>query len=171
MSSNEQAENRISANGTFDHDCWPAFVMPWDDTTPGPTDVSFLLDKPAGAKGTIQVVDGHLATGDGKRWRMWSVNVCTDTPMPPMEHAPKVARRLAKYGINCLRLHAMDHRWPNGLLMRHLGQPEAAVYARGKPHTDRQSTRALDPEALARLDYFIACCKQQGVYINMNLNA
>ena len=185
MSSNERAEGGVPERGTSelgmpdhgtselgtpDHDRWPVFVMPWDDTTPGPTDVSFLLDKPAGAKGLIRVVDGHLATGDGKRWRMWSVNLCTDLPMPPMEHAPKVARRLAKFGIDCLRLHAMDHRWPNGLLMRHLGQPQAAFPAHGEPNSDRQSTRALDPEALARLDYFIACCKEQGVYINLNLN-
>lgn len=153
-----------------DHDLWPVFVLPWDDTSTGPTDMSFLLDKPAGAKGFIKVVEGHLASGDGKRWRMWSVNLCSDLPMPQMEHAPQVARRLAKFGVNCLRLHSMDHRWPNGLLMRHREQETEILPVRGAPNRDRQSTRALDPEALARLDYFIACCKEQGVYINMNLN-
>ena len=42
MSTVERAESTMN-----DHDRWPAFVMPWDDTTPGPTDMSFLLEKPA----------------------------------------------------------------------------------------------------------------------------
>ena len=110
--------NESIPNPIPDHDVWPEFSMPWNDNLPGPTDMSFLLEKPAGAAGFIRNVDGHLATGDGRRWRMWGVNICTDMPLPPMDLAPVVARRLAKYGVNCVRLHAIDHRWPNGILMR-----------------------------------------------------
>ena len=83
--------------------------------------------------------------------------------------APTVARRLSKYGINCIRLHHMDRRWPQGVIMRRLHPP--AVDA-GHPSWERddERTRALDPEALARLDYFMACCKDNGVYIDLNLN-
>ena len=42
---------------------------------PSPVDVSFLLDAPAGKYGFIQVKDGHLATGDGRRIRFWGVNI------------------------------------------------------------------------------------------------
>ena len=73
--------------------------------------------------------------------------------MPPMDLAPIIARRLAKFGINSIRLHALDKHWPKGLLMR---------------GTD--STCALDPEAMARLDWFIYCCKQQGIYMDLNLH-
>ncbi|MBC7235068.1 MAG: hypothetical protein H5T69_04450 [Chloroflexi bacterium] len=149
-----------------DHDTWPEFAVPWNDNTPGPTDMSFLLPKPAGAQGFIRIVDGHLATGEGKRWRMWGLNICTDMPLPPMPYAPVVARRLAKYGCNCLRLHAIDHRWPNGILMR---AREGSAQNRWWGGQD-ESTRALDPEALARLDYFIFCCKREGIYLDLNLN-
>jgi hypothetical protein len=155
-------ERPARSTPAFEDRGWPEFIMPWDDTLPGPTDMSFLLEKPAGARGYIQVVDGHLADGGGKRWRMWSVNLCANMPMPPMAYAPTVARRLSKYGINCLRLHSMDHRWPNGVLLRAEKGPPVATFRRG-PNPDTQSTRVLDPEAMARLDYFVFCCKREGV--------
>ena len=144
-----------------DHNEWPAFALPWNDTSTGPTDMSFLLHKPAGKDGFIQIADGHLATGDGERWRIWGQNLCFGAALPPMEMAPIIARRMAKYGINCVRLHHMDHRWPRGVLMRRL---------KAQPTESGQSTRELDPEALARLDYLIHCCKENGIYINVNLN-
>ncbi len=153
------------------HDAWPAFTMPWDDTSPGPTDMSFLLDKPAGARGFIRIVDGHLATGDGRRWRIWGQNLTHAAPLPPMSRAPIVARRLAKFGINCIRLHHIDRRWPQGVLIRCPSQ--VALQERRHndvPRRDSEPTRALDPEAMARLDYFIACCRENGVYIDLNLN-
>lgn len=136
-----------------DHNSWPAFTIAWDDNLPGPTDVSYLLDKPAGTTGFIQVVDGHLATGDGKRWRIWGQHFEHSMALPPMNLAPIIARRLAKFGINCLRLHFLDSSWPNGILMR-----------------NTTSTRALDPEAMARFDWFVACCKHEGVYLDLNLH-
>jgi hypothetical protein len=151
-----------------DHDRWPVFVLPWDDNLSGPTDMSHLLEKPAGATGFIRIVDGHLATGDGRRWRIWGQNLTFGANLPPTHMAPTIARRLSKYGINCIRLHHMDRRWPQGVIMRRLRDRT--------PGTDRarerddEPTRALDPEALARLDYFMACCKGNGVYIDLNLN-
>jgi hypothetical protein len=144
-----------------DHDKWPPFVMPWDDGEPGPTDMSHLLHKPAGSRGFITIADGHLATGDGERWRIWGQNVCFNGALPPTEKAPGVARRLAKFGINCVRFHHADHRWPNGFLMR-------SLHLAGEH--DPEPTRALDPEAMARLDYFVYCLAQNGVYSDLNLN-
>ncbi len=145
-----------------DHDAWPEFALPWDDNLPGPTDMSSLLDKPAGAKGFIQIVDGHLAAGDGARWRIWGQNLCFNAALPPMHMAPIIARRLAKFGMNCIRLHHMDRRWPRGVIIRRM--------KRDNTSGNTEPTRALDPEALARLDYFMACCKENGVYIDLNLN-
>ena len=136
-----------------DDNAWPAFTIAWDDNLPGPTDVSYLLEKPAGATGFIRVVDGHLATGDGKRWRIWGQHFEHSMSLPPMDLAPIIARRLGKFGINCLRLHFLDSSWPNGILMR-----------------NTTSTRALDPEAMARFDWFVACCKREGVYLDLNLH-
>ncbi len=158
----QEVENRRPMR---DHDAWPEFFLPWDDDSSGPTDMSFLLHKPAGAKGFIKIVDGHLATGDGERWRIWGQNFCFNAALLPMDMAPIVARRLAKLGINCIRLHHMDRRWPRGVLIRRMLEDVDPVSRR-----DRETTRALDPEAMAHLDYFMACCKDNGVYIDLNLN-
>ena len=149
-----------------EHEGWPAFEVCWNDNSPGPTDVSALLRKPAGASGYVRVVDGHLAEGDDQRLRLWGLNICTDMPLPPMDLAPIVTRRLAKYGVNCLRLHAIDHRWPNGILMRVI-PPSDEDRGWGGQNLD---TRSLDPEALARLDFFVYCCKELGIYLDLNLN-
>ncbi|MGA8108129.1 MAG: hypothetical protein WB974_01765, partial [Acidobacteriaceae bacterium] len=45
-----------------------------------PVDVSFLLDAPAGKHGFIEVRNGHLATGDGQRIRLWGVNITDWSP-------------------------------------------------------------------------------------------
>jgi len=160
------------ANTTPDHEAWPEFVVPWDDTSTGPTDMSGLLARPAGADGFIQVVDGHLATGDGARWRFWGVGQVFAAFFPPTEMAGTIARRMAKFGINCIRLHHLDHRWPNGVLKRYdEGKSGPGIVAGGLyPHPGRNSTRELDPEAIARLDWFIACCKENGIYVDLNLN-
>jgi hypothetical protein len=147
-----------------DHDSWLEFVIPWDDNLTGPTDMAHLLHKPAGVKGFITIADGHLCTGDGERWRIWGQNLCFNAPLPPVHMAPAIARRLAKFGINCIRFHHMDHRFPRGVLMRRMGRNPASG------ERDMQTTRALDPEAMARMDYFVYCCKQNGVYIDLNLN-
>lgn len=151
---------------------WPAFVLPWDDTTNSATDISRLLHTPAGGMGFIHVRDGHLASGDGQRWRFWGVGQVFSAWVPPIEIAGVVARRMAKFGINCLRLHHLDHRWPSGILKRYdsgksgPGNTPPGRYA----HPGQDSTRELDPEAMARLDWFVACCKENGIYTDFNLN-
>jgi hypothetical protein len=37
--------------------------------------VRFLLSAPAGKQGFVTVADRHLVTPDGKRFRMWGVNM------------------------------------------------------------------------------------------------
>jgi hypothetical protein len=151
-------------------DQWPAFVMPWNDATPGPTDMSWLLEKPAGAHGFITSRDGHFATGDGRRWRAWGVVICGEAAVPRMDEAPVIARRLAKFGVNCLRLHHIDHRFPDGILIRHSsGKRIPAISVDGVCYRDDEPTRALDPEGMARFDWLVYHCKLNGIYINMGL--
>ena len=152
----------------LEHDQWPVFSVPWNDTLPGVTDMSFLLEQPAGSHGFIRVEDGHLVTGIGRRWRIWGQNMTFGAALVPMKIAPIIARRLAKFGVNCIRLHHMDHRYPRGLLLRENSRlPVPDPYTQSD---QSQTTRALDPEAMARLDYFVACCKDNGIYIDLNLN-
>ena len=166
----ESPETNPSILTESDH--WPEFVIPWDDISSGPTDMSRFLETPAGAKGFIKKVNGHLATGDDRRWRFWGVGMVFSSWFPPTHLAGIVARRLAKFGINCLRFHHLDHRWPSGILKRY----DEGAYGPGKEppgryaHAGEASTRELDPEAMARLDWFVYCCKQNGVYVDFNLN-
>lgn len=126
------------------------FVLPWDDASPGITDRSATLDKPAGAQGFVTARDGHLYAGD-KRIRFFGVNICFSGAFPEHADAEKIAVRMAKFGINCIRFHHMDTSvTPSGILQK-----------------DR---RTLDPVQLDKLDYFIAQLKKNGIYANLNLH-
>ncbi len=129
------------------------FVLPWDDDSPGITDISHLSDKPAGKEGFVGVGrDGHLYSG-GKRIRFLGVNLCFGACFPRKEDSEKIARRIAKYGINIVRFHHMDMgTFPVGIR---------------DPRT--KDTRRLHPEALDRLDYLIYQLKRNGIYTNLNL--
>ena len=129
------------------------FTMDWKANPGGPADVSFLLDAPAGKHGFIGVKDGHLATPNGRRFRIWGINITGAATLPSQEDAPVVAAHLARFGINCVRFHFLDRFAPNGLI-----------------DNCRNDTRALDPKQLDRLDFFIAELKKRGIYSNLNLN-
>ncbi len=89
---------------------------------------------------------------DGRRVRIWGVNLSFGANFPTHEDAPHVARRLAAAGVNSVRCHHMDTaRWPRGLW-------------------DAQDGRTIEPEALDRLDHFINELAGQGIYVNINLH-
>jgi hypothetical protein len=126
------------------------FVMPWDDASPGITDLSPWLEAPAGKDGFVTVQDGHLSA-NGKRLRLWGTNLCFGANFPEHAQAEKIAARLAKLGINCVRFHHMDMLpAPSGLLQADKLTP--------------------DPKMLDRLDYFIAELKKRGIYADLNLH-
>jgi len=121
------------------------FVLPWDDASPG-------LVNAASWSGPVLPVtvgaDGHFVAGR-ERIRFLGVNLCFGACFPQQEDAPKIAARMAKFGINIVRFHHMDmQRFPNG------------IWA---------GSRQLSPEALARLDFFIAQLQRRGIYVNLNL--
>ncbi len=129
------------------------FVLPWDDASSSITDLSGWLEKPAGKSGHVHIgEDAHFYAGD-KRIRFLGVNMSFSAGMPAKEDGERIVARMAKFGINVVRFHHMDTAsWPNGIRSRG-----------AKTATD------LDPDALARLDYFIAQLKQHGIYANINL--
>lgn len=130
------------------------FVLPWDDASAGATDLSFLLDAPAGKAGPIGVgQDGHLVDGNGERIRLFGVNFSGHACFPTREEADATVGRLAKFGVNAARFHHMDADWAHH-----------NIFGEKAP-----TTRSLDPERLERLDYFIAQLKARGIYTNLNL--
>jgi len=61
------------------------FVLPWDDASPGVTNVSGWLAQAAGKFGPVHAgTDGHLYAGE-QRMRFFGVNLCFDATMPRKE--------------------------------------------------------------------------------------
>ena len=132
------------------------FVMDHRTGGSSPADVSFLLDAPAGKDGFVRVQGGHLVKPDGSRLRLWGVHL-TDWSrgsvlLPSKEDSPMWARTLARYGVNCVRLHFLDLDAPRGII---------------KAGTD---TRSFDAGQLDRLDFLVAELKKRGIYVDLNLN-
>lgn len=120
------------------------FVLPWDDAATGLVNVASWSPPIQ----PVTVRDGHFVAGK-ERIRFLGVNFCFGACFPAKEAAEKIAARLAKFGINIVRFHHLDMQpYPNGI---------------------RASGRELHPEALARLDYFIAQLQKHGIYANLNL--
>lgn len=119
-------------------------------------DLSFLLDPPAGRDGFVTVQDGHLVKPDGARLRLWGVNITDWSPdsvlIPAKPDAPLYAATLARFGVNCVRLHFLDLPAPRGLI-----------------DATRDDTQHFDPDQLDRLDFWIAELKKRGIYCDLNL--
>jgi hypothetical protein len=130
------------------------FVLPFDDASGGITNLGALLNHlPAGKFGTIKVdAQGHFAAGD-ERIRFLGVNITASSTVTSKANAEKVARRLAKFGVNLVRFHHMDN---------YFGAKSIINYAAG-------TSRTLDAENLDKLDYFVYQLKLNGIYTNLNL--
>ncbi len=143
------AEIPFVFNDTSD---WYPFEFPLDDTNRDTIDLTGMLDVPAGKRGFVSVGgDGHFYFQDGTRARFFGTNVGGADCAPDKQMAPVVAARLAKYGVNMLRLHSMDSR--SGALIN---------YREG-------TSQQLDPQVLDRIDFFVSELKKRGIYIYLDL--
>ena len=141
----------------WDDNLLKPFVMNHRAGGASPADVSFLLDAPAGKNGFVRVRGGHLVKPDGTRLRLWGVHL-TDWSrgsvlLPPKEDTPMWARTLARFGVNCVRLHFLD-----------LDSPRGIIGAGGN------DSRSFDPQQLDRLDFLVSELKKRGIYVDLNLN-
>ena len=60
---------------------------------------------------------------DGTPFRFWGTNLNAGACFPEKPYAEKLAKRLAAYGCNIVRLHQMDAEW---------GMPNIYRFRRGK---------------------------------------
>jgi hypothetical protein len=123
-----------------------------DDAPKNATDISHKLDAPAGKHGFVRNGGGHFVT-DAGRIQFWGTNTCFGANFLKKEDCNAVAERLARFGINCVRLHHIDyhHIW-------HGGAGEA------------KTLMTFDKEQLDKLDYYIFALKKRGIYVNLNLH-
>ena len=124
-----------------------------------PIDISFVFenDKPAGCHGFVTADGDDLRFEDGTLAKFWGVNFNGGACFPDKDYAPKVAKRLAQAGCNIVRLHQLDAQWDT---------PNIFAYTKGKRVT---TTRKLDPVSMEHLDYLIACLKEEGIYIYLDM--
>ena len=123
------------------------------------TSVAHLLDAPAGKHGFVRVEGGNFVTDAGPI-RFNGTNITGPANFPEHDVADRLAARLARLGINCVRLHFMDTWYKNFMDERKQG-----ILA-----DDAETQRKLSPEQLDKLDYLIAALKKHGIYVNMNLH-
>ena len=133
-----------------------AYSLPWDDM---PIDLSTLYEneKPAGKHGFLEVHSDRFVFEDGTEARFWGTNFNSAQNFPSHEHSVKVARRLAKIGVNMVRFHQLDAEWST---------PNIFQFTKGN---NKPNTISFDPVSLDRLDYLIYCLKQEGIYVYMDL--
>ena len=128
------------------------FVISYD----GPDNASsmaHLLDAPAGKHGFTRIENGRFINDAGPV-RLNSTNLTGQANFPTHGQADSLAARLARFGINCVRLHHMDTYWKwTGIIA-----------------DDPSTQRNFDPGQLERLDYMIATLKKRGIYVNINLH-
>jgi hypothetical protein len=152
VSSAGMSSAQASSQGAMANQMVP-FVLPFDDASGGITNLGEQLNHmPAGKFGPIKANAGHFIAGD-ERIRFLGVNITASSTVTSKANAEKVARRLAKFGVNLVRFHHMDN---------HFGGRSIINYGAG-------NSRTLDPENLDKLDYFIYQLKLNGIYVNLNL--
>lgn len=121
--------------------------------------VAHWLDAPAGKHGFVRCENGHFVNAAGRVW-LHATNLTGPANFPTHDAADKLSARLARFGINCVRLHYMDAKYGN------FRQPPKLGIIAEDPATQRN----LDVSQLDRLDYMIAAFKKRGIYVDMNLH-
>ena len=132
------------------------FNLPWDDA---PIDLRHLFadEKPAGRHGFLGCRDNKMVFEDGTEARFRGTNFNSVANFPSHSYSEKVARRLAKFGVNLVRFHQLDGDWST---------PNIFQFTKG---ARLDHTRQLDPESMDRLDYLIHCLKEEGIYVYLDM--
>jgi len=136
----------LPATAAAEEDLFP-FVISYDAPR-NVTNLSDWLDRPAGRHGFVRADAGRLVTDAGPI-RFWGTNLCFEGCFPSHEQAQRVAARMARLGINCVRMHHMD---------------AYSIWG------DSRNKTIIDPKKLERLDYLIYQLKLYGIYTNINLH-
>lgn len=133
---------------------WFPATFDWDMT---PVDLRHLNDghRPAGVHGRIEVRGDRLVFADGTPARLWGTNVVAYSLYSiDRETIAAQARRIAALGFNLVRIHHHDSHWvdPN-------------IFVAGA-----DDTQALSDDALAKLDWWIKCLQDEGIYVWLDLH-
>ena len=138
---------------------WFTFPIPVLSDSKPAFDLSVLNEKPAGASGRLKVQGEHFIDGKGQPVRLFGTNLTAEANFPDEADAPRIARGLAQFGVNVVRMHFLDNQWNASDRSRSL-----------IPASNDLAKDGLNAEALARLDRFIAALRAEGIFVNLNLH-
>jgi hypothetical protein len=141
--------------GLEDPTTWPADLLDWRTS---PVDLSFLNapEKPAGKRGFLKAVKDQLVFEDGTVARFWGTNLTANALFgTPSESVQQQARRLSELGFNLVRIHHHDSPWVEPNIF---GDPKSA------------DTQHLSSAMLEKLDWWIKCLKDEGIYVWLDLH-
>lgn len=142
--------------GGVDPSLWPASTADWRTA---PVDLSFMnaTEAPAGKRGFVRAVGDKLQFPDGTQARFWGTNITAYALFTtPKEAVREQAKRLSALGFNLVRLHHHDSPWvsPN-------------IFGDAKT---TKNTGSLNAQSLDRLDWWVKCLKDEGIYIWLDLH-
>jgi len=142
--------------GLSDPKTWPSDKIDWKTS---PVDLSFLneQEKPAGKRGFVKASGERLLFADNTPVRFWGTNLSAYTLFStPDDVIKQQARRLSALGFNLVRLHHHDSPWVN-----------PNIFGDNKT---TQDTQQLSPQSQAKLDWWIKCLKDEGIYVWLDLH-
>ncbi len=134
---------------------WPKNILDWKAS---PVDLSFLNapELPAGKRGFIKAKGEKLVFDDGTQGRFWGTNLSAYTLFgTPKDMVKLQAKRLSALGFNLVRIHHFDSPWVN-----------PNIFGNQK----LSHTQNLDAAAMEKLDWWIACLKEEGIYVWLDLH-
>ncbi len=136
---------------------WFPFAIPvLADQAPA-FDLRGLNEKVAGENGWLRADGERFADERGGTFRIFGTNLTAEACFPDEAQAGPLARHLARFGYNMVRLHFLDNQWGPGV-------PTLT------PQSNNVARDGLRPDSLAKLDRFTAELRAAGVRINMNLH-
>ena len=135
---------------------WPTDKLDWKTS---PVDLSFLnaQEKPAGKRGFVKAAGEQLLFADNTPARFWGTNLSAYTLFRTPDDAIQLqAKRLSALGFNLVRLHHHDSPWvfPN-------------IFGDGNVIQD---TQELSPQSLKKIDWWIKCLKDEGIYVWLDMH-
>ncbi len=146
------AKTLLERYGPADTARWYSGAMRHDRS---PVDLSFLNHKPAGRHGPVRADGDRLVFADGTEARFWGGNIAAYAIFEDKQRIETQAKRIAQLGYNLMRFHHHD---------------STAWVGRTVIDKTRDDSQQLDPQVMDRLDWWIKCLRDQGVYVWLDLH-
>ncbi|MCA8959150.1 MAG: hypothetical protein KDC38_01505 [Planctomycetes bacterium] len=133
-----EEERRLRENNVG----WFPFRPETDDFATSAIDLRSLNEERAGQSGFVTARDGRFFLGSGEAVRFWGVNVSAELGERPLTEIRRVARILAKRGVNLVRWHSRVFDETRG---------------------------TIDPSRVASIHAVVEAMRQEGIYTHLSI--